>query len=291
MALTVQDLIEQARGRDEVIKTAKKGMRQESIEKLKSYITRPQRVTGTARKLDRKVGGKVRKAVYLLAPKGSMVKKITAPAKKKVKGRGRGRPRQTYKTRVLPSGRVVKVPTHIYKKLLTDEKRAIRLAAAQRQAIINQQAEEIAVQQDPRYQQSQEDAWADSEDMDHLQEVQRVNQQRQMLEQMQRQQQMEQPTIARRAGEMFGKARISLMGGQRQSQYQEQYPGQYPQQQQVQQIQPLARPQIDPELHRPVNPQVIVTSGKSNMFGGRGNIMDQRNEFNQKKEATIGFGR
>lgn len=249
------------------------------------------RVSPGVRKLDTKVGAVVRKAVHLLAPKGGMVRRITAPPSKKVSGRGRGRPRKTYKTRVLPSGKVVKVPTHVYKKMLAQEKAAIRLAQAQRQAIMQQQAEEIAMQQDPRYQPTAEDAWADSEDMEHETEVQRIKQQQLLRQQLYQQQQMQQPSPIRRAGEMFGKARFTLMGGRQQppvdqpSYARQQYP------QYAKQVQQIQRPQLDMDRHRPVNPQVVVLGGKSPMFGGRGNIMDQRNEFNETNKATIGFGR
>jgi len=293
---TAQELVEEvsarptARERARMIKTAEAGIkrerseaRTEALQRVKRYISKPSRISPPARKLDTKVGAVVRKAVHLLAPKTSMVRRITATSKKKVAGRGRGRPRQTYKTRVLPSGKVVKVPTAIYNKMLSQEKAAIRLAQAQRQAMLQQQAEQIAMTQDPRFQPSAEEAWADSEDMEHESEVQRLKQQQLIQQQMYEQQQVQRPTMIRRAGEMFGKARITLMGGQ-----QPQYPQQYPQRPQ---LQPLHRPNINMELHRPVNPQVVVTGGKSSMFGGRGNIMDQKNEFNKTNKATIGFGR
>ncbi len=291
MVLTVQEAIEQAREREELFKTARKGIKEESLERFKSYLTTPfkKRVVGPLKKADVKVGKVVRKAVHLLAPKTSMVRRITATTKKKVSGRGRGRPKETYKTRVLPSGKIVKVPTHIYKKMLSQEKAAIRLAQAQRQALIQQQVEQIAITQDPRFQPSAEDAWVDSEDMEHEAEVQRLKQQQLIQQQMYRQQQIQRPTIAKRAGEMFGKTRISLMGTVQPPQYQPQYARQYPQQ--PTQAQPYPAPQLDMERHRPTDPQVIVLGGKSPMFGGKGNIMDQKNEFNETNRAIIGFSR
>lgn len=289
MAKTVQEIIEEAREREELFKTAKKGIREESIERFKSLIKKPTPVSPSVRRVERKVGARVRKAVHLLAPEG-MVRRITAPSKKKVSGRGRGRPRETYKTRVLPSGKVVKVPTHIYKKMLKQEKATMRLAQAQRQAILQQQAqqatqqaaqqaaEEVAIQQDPRFQLSQEDAWADSEDMEHLEDVQRIKQQQLLRQQMSLQEHIQRPSVLRRAGEMFGKARITLMGGQQAAQQaaqQPQYPEQYPQRPAVL---PLQRPQIAP-IHRPVDPKVTILGGKSPMFGNRDNIMTQRNEL------------
>jgi len=274
---TAQELVEE-------VETPKvrRELRSAALQRVKQYVSRPSRVSPSVRKLDTKVGDVVRKAVHLLAPKTSMVRRITATGKKKVAGRGRGRPRQTYKTRVLPSGKVVKVPTAMYKKMLKQEKATFRLAQAQRQAMLQQQAEQIAMTQDPRFQPSAEETWADSEDMEHEAEVQRLKQQQLMQQQMYQQPQ----TMTRRAGEMFSKARTSLFGTQEQ----------YPQYQQVQQLQrpdvkPYPRPQIDTSMHRPVNPQVVLMSGKSPMFGGKGNIMDQRNEFNETKKATIGFGR
>ena len=286
MAKTVQELIEQSKEREDLFKTAKEGMRKESIEKFKSQFERPQKFSSSVKRLDRKVGSQIRKVIHLTSPKGGIVKKLTAPPGKKVKGRGRGRPKQTYKTRVLPSGKVVKVPTHIYNKMLSQEKSAMRLARAQKQALYQQQyeAEQLAMQQDPRFNSTAEGAWANSEDMEHQSRVQefrqRQNMQGQMLEQQQTQYQR--PSIIRRAGEMFSRSGSSLMGGQQQGS---------PQSFQRRQIQPISRPHIEMDRHRPDNPQVIVAGGKSPMFGNRNNIMTQRNEFNETNRKVIGFGR
>jgi len=149
---TAQELVEE-------VETPKvrRELRSAALQRVKQYVSRPSRVSPSVRKLDTKVGDVVRKAVHLLAPKTSMVRRITATGKKKVAGRGRGRPRQTYKTRVLPSGKVVKVPTAMYKKMLKQEKATFRLAQAQRQAMLQQQAEQIAMTQDPRFQPSAEE--------------------------------------------------------------------------------------------------------------------------------------
>ncbi len=290
------------RARAEAIQKAKEGMRKESISKFKSYFTRPQQVSPGIKRLERKVGSKLRKAVHLSAPKKSMVRRLTAPAGKKVKGRGRGRPRQTYKTRVLPSGKIVKVPTHIYKKMLSQEKAAIRLAAAQRQASFQQQmeAEQIAAQTDPRFQ--PKDAFLEAPDMEHEQEVADLKQrmlQQQYLQQMQQQVDQEQrPSISSRAKQMFSNVgRISLMGTDRQAQMlaegQTEDLMSRPHVPQIHRppVQPVQRPQVD-SFGRSTSPQVLVASGKSPMFSRGGpSILSQRNEFNRRGEATIGFGR
>lgn len=279
---TAEELIEEvsrptAGERAEIIKTAEAGVRREraevgraTLQRLKSYIEPPTRVSHSVRKLDTKVGSVVRKAVHLLAPQG-MVKRITTPGKKKVKGRGRGRPRQTYKTRVLPSGKVVKVPTHIYKRMLKQEKATFRLAQAQRQAILQQQAEELAMQQDLRYRPSAEKAWVESEDMEHLADVDQYQQQL-LRQQIQEQVQVQSPSVLRRAGEMFGKARITLMGGQQQ------------QPQLLREVPSLQRP-MAPPIHRPQvqslrpSPKISLFGGGRSTLGGRNNILTQRNEL------------
>ena len=106
------------------------------------------RVAPSLRKIDVKLTAAAGKLVNLASPKGSFVKAITQPKDKGKKGRGR--PHGTFKTRVLPSGRVVKVHTSVYKKLLAQEKAQIRLARVQRQF----EAEQIATEQDPRFQPS-----------------------------------------------------------------------------------------------------------------------------------------
>ena len=276
---TIQELIEQAK-----IKEA----RAEEVRLAVPAYRR--RVAPSVRKADVKVGRVVRKDVSLIAPKDSMVRRITSPAKKKDSGRGRGRPKKSYKLRYVPGVGTVRVPTHIYNKMMAEVKAKKRLAEAQRQATSQQQyeAEQMAMAQDPRYQPSAEDAWVDSEDLEHEAEVRRIKQQQLIRQQVYQQQQIQRPTMAKRAGEMFSKARISLMGTVPPQQYQPEYARQF---QQPPQIQPYPAPQLDMERHRPVNPQVVVTSGKSPMFGGKGNIMDQKNEFNETNRAIIGFGR
>ena len=291
MALTAQELIEQSRQREEAIKTAKKGIGKERIERFKSYFKKPMPVSRTVKKADVKVGATVRKAIHLVAPKG-LAKTLTQP---KGKSKGRGRPAGTYKVRYVPGVGAVKVPTHIYKRMLAEAKAKRRLAEAQRQAQYQQQyeAEQIAMSQDPRFQPSAEDAWAEGEDMDHQAEVMQTKQRMLQQQYLQQMQQEQQPTTASRAGEMFNRTKLSLMGTDRKLQ-QQMLPQQRPQFQQMQrpQVQSLQRPQVQP-LQRPqLRPQVMVTSGKSPMFSSGGpSILSQGNEFNRRNEATIGFGR
>ena len=134
----------------------------------------------------------VRKAVHLVAPKGSLVKAITQQKKKKG-SRGRGRPSGTYKVRYLPlSGRAVKVPTHVYKKMLSAEKAQMRLAKAQQMAQVQAQADQLAMQTDSRYQSGSEDQFLAEPDQQHEMEVARVQQ----MQQLQRVQQPRQQPIS-----------------------------------------------------------------------------------------------
>jgi len=107
----------------------------------------------------------------------------------KKSSRGRGRPSGTYKLRVLPSGKRVKVPTHIYKKMLSAEKSQMRLAKAQQMAQAQMQADQMAMQQDPRYQPSAEDQFLAEPDQQHEMDVMMAQQEADMQQQMQQYQQ------------------------------------------------------------------------------------------------------
>lgn len=133
---------------------------------------------------EKRVSAFARKAVSLIAPKGSVVRAVTQTTKKKG-SRGRGRPSGTYKVRYLPSGKAVKVPTHIYKKMLSAEKSQIRLLQAQQMAQQQMQADQLAMQQDPRFQPSAEDQFLAEPDQQHEMDVMRAKQQMEMEQQVQ----------------------------------------------------------------------------------------------------------
>jgi len=108
----------------------------------------------------------IRKAVTMASGMGG-VSKFKKTGSKTGK---RGRPSGTFKVRYLPSGRAVKVPTHIYKKMLAAERTQMRLARAQRQ----QYAEQVAMQQDPRFQQDVQDQFLAEQDQEHEMNVARA---------------------------------------------------------------------------------------------------------------------
>lgn len=177
---------------------------------------------------ERRVSQIARKAVSLAAPKGSMVRAITTTTKKKG-SKGRGRPSGSFKTRVLPSGKTVKVPTHIYKKMLSAEKSQMRLAQAQQTAQVAMQADQLAMQQDPRYQPSAEDQFLAEPDQQHEMDVMMAQQQAdiQQAEQQYQQQagQQQAPSVGQRVvkglGD-FGRG-LSRIGAPRQRQMYDQF--------------------------------------------------------------------
>lgn len=226
-----------------------------------------------ARRLDTKVGGIVRKAIHLAAPRG-FIKEITRPTGKGT-GRGRGRPKKSYKLRFVPGIGAVRVPTHIYNKMMAEVKAKRRLAQAQKQALIQQQyeAEQLAMTQDPRFQ--PQDAFLESPDMEHEQEVMRIKQQMELEEQI-RQQQVPQRGVVQRTGEVMRRAGagLSRLG---QPRYPQQYPpemAQYPSQVVPQQVAQQVRGE----------PRVTTISDRSN-------ILNQPNIFNRPENAAIGFKR
>ncbi len=183
---------------DYKVEYTKRGVLDPYTGKSKVVIERPERKRISLLKAykpgprERRISEVARKAISLVAPKGSLVKAITRTTKKKG-SRGRGRPRGTYKARVLPSGKVVRVPTHVYKKMLSAEKAQIRLMRVQRQM----EAEQLAMQQDMRYQPSAEDQFLAEPDQVHEMEVMRIQQQAEM-EQMQREAVPQRPSVGQK---------------------------------------------------------------------------------------------
>jgi len=240
-------------------------------------------VSPGTRKLDTKIGETARKAINLVAPKG-FVKSITRP---KGSSQGRGRPSGTFKTRFVPGKGFVKVPTHIYKRMMAEAKAKQRLAAAQRQAMAQQQleqrqiaAEQVAMSQDPRFQQSQEDAWAEGEDMQHEQEVIQAKQemlQRQAEQQYLQQFQQKPQGIVQRTGNMlsqFGRGlnnigRSPLRGAPEQG------------------SSLLGGTQ---QYNRPIQPQ-IQREPRVNVVSERSSILNTPNIFNRPEDVSVGFKR
>ncbi len=207
---------------------------------------------------------------------------------------GRGRPHGTYKTRFVPGVGPVKVPTHIYRKMMSEVKAKRRLAQAKRQAGIQEQyeAEQIAMAQDPRFQQTGEDQFLDAPDMDHEARVASIRERQLYQQQVERlKRQPGQPTQQRanfitRAGEMFGRVGGGLLSPQ---QGRQQLPSQA-EPYSVRQVPGIIHPQIDSNMFHRSEPQVIVTGGKSIMFQKKSNLLSQGNEFNRPEDSVLERG-
>ncbi len=210
---------------------------------------------------ERRISQIARKAVSLAAPKGSMVRAITTTTKKKG-SRGRGRPSGTYKVRYLPSGKAVKVPTHIYKKMLSAEKSQMRLAQAQQMA---QQADQLAMQQDMRYQPSAEDQFLAEPDQQHEMDVMVAQQQadiQQAEQQYQQQYQQQAPSVGQRIVRGFRNLGKREYGPE-----------------ELRQPPPIHRPIIQ-SFQRPqprgmeprIEPRVTAVSGKANLLRASSNF-------------------
>ena len=248
----------------------------------------------------RSVGRAVTGILGAFLPQEAMAGSVSY-AKKGSKGTGKkGRPVGTYKARYLPDGRIVKVPTHIYRRMLSEAKAKRRLAEAQQQARMQQQyeAEQIAMQQDPRFAQAQTDEqFLEGPDMEHEAQVTDIRQQQlyqQQAEQMRRQQAAQSRSgFATRTGAMFGKLGGGLWGPQSQQfgrQDGQQVGQQVGQPYSARQVQGIIRPQLNPNQYRNSEPQVVVTSGKSIMFSKAPSILGQSNEFNRPRNAVIERG-
>ncbi len=264
-------------------------LRTSGEDRLKRIREVPRRLKGTKQP---KFSAAATKLTSAFLPPGAMAGS-TSSSGTVDSGRGRGRPSGTFKSRYLPDGRVVKVPTHIYKKMLSEVKVKQRLAIAQQQAKKLQQfeAEKLAMQTDPRFTGAGKDeAFLQEPDMAHEQRVEQINQQ-QALQQIQQAQQVRQPST-------MGSKLRSIMRGNRppkfgEQPFQEPFQEQFQQPQQASQQSFQAQPQrdmfqrqtnIDPQLHRPANPQVSAVSLKSN-------ILNVPSIFGRKETNPIGFRR
>ena len=197
-------------------------------------------------------GNIIHKIAHLAAPKGSIIERITTSKKSgKVGGKqrvksGRGRPTGSFKVRVLPySGKRVKVPTAIYKKMLSAEKSQYRLAQSQLQAERQIQADQLAMQQDPRYRPGAEEQFLAEPDMQHEEALQRAQEQAQMA-----QFEPQRPsTMQKVSGALQSLGRgVSRIGGSM----------------------GVRRPMQMDQYGRQVQPQGLTLFGGSGMLGGQG---------------------
>ena len=220
--------------------------------------------------VEKRVSAIARKAISLVSPQGSVVSAITKSGKS---SRGRGRPPGTYKVRYLPSGRAVKVPTHIYKKMLSAEKSQMRLMRAQQLAHTQAQADQVAMQTDARYQQggSDEQFLAES-DQAHEMEVLRAKQQAELSQMPQELPQG--PGVGSKIIKGFGDfgRGLSRLGGARRPQMVDKFGRPVEQPQQLQRV-----PGPD---RMPREPRVTALSEKAN-------LLTTPNEFNNPGQSTI----
>lgn len=309
MVLTAQQMIERERFLKEVGGKVQKEQAVERKEKMGRFVKRvesvrlPQSRPRITYKKSRKVGRAVTGLLSALVPQEAMAGAVSYEQKGKKAGGGRGRPHGTYKLRYLPDGRAVRVPTHIYKRMLSEYKAKRRLAEAQAQAKIQEryEAEQIAMQQDPRYQPSSDEQFLEEPDQEYEARLMAARQQqmtqaqyRQQLAQQAAQQQAMQRGggFASKAGAMFGRLGGGLWGPQSQDQPMQQ--GQQGQQvgepYGAKQVQSIIRPQINTHQYGPNHPQVLVNGGKSIMFRKIPNLLGQANEFNRPEDSVLEHG-
>ena len=89
----------------------------------------------------RKIGGAITQLLSLAVPQEAMAGSVSYAKKGKKGGDGRGRPKGTFKARYVPGYGTVKVPTAVYRRMMSKAKSDRRLAEAQKQAGIQQQYE------------------------------------------------------------------------------------------------------------------------------------------------------
>jgi len=154
---------------------------------------RPGRYISKAK--SRRTGRAITGILGAFLPPEAMVGAVSYAKRGKKPGGGRGRPKGTFKARYVPGYGTVRVPTSVYKKMLSDVKRNKRLAEAQRQARLvqlaeqkairqseQQAAESIAMSQDPRFS-SGDESFLEEPDMEHETRIANLRQ-RQVEQQM-----------------------------------------------------------------------------------------------------------
>ncbi len=212
-------------------------------------------------------------------------------SEKKKGDRGRGRPHGTYKARFVPGKGVVRVPTHIYRRMMTEAKAKRRLAEAQRQAQLQQryEVEQLAVQTDPRYSSAQTDEqFLEEPDMAHEAQVAGIRE-RQLYQQQLEQQQQRQPSqFAQRLKYGVG----NLINQYRQKNYEMQ---QRIQQRQIERgdvqqpnlLTPQGPQQAGQQLGQQVRPQQIGSvrpaSSQVRIISDRSSILNVPNIFNRHR--------
>ncbi len=218
----------------------------------------------------RKVGRAVIGILSALVPPEAMVGAEHYEEKKT--GRGRGRPPKTYKERWVPGIGKVKVPTHIYRKMMSKAKADRRLAEARRQAGIQEQyeAEQLATVQRQAYEQP--DSFNESTDMDHEAQVASIREQ-----QAYRQQVAQQPRPSRfqqvgRGINRVGQGVNNLMNQMRQRQFE--------QQQRIAQRQQAGGQQYPPEFAQQAGGQQAPNIPSQSLLGNKSRILSAPNVFN-----------
>ena len=244
-------------------------------------------------KKSRKIGRAITGVLGALVPPEAMAGAVTYTKGKKG-DRGRGRPHGTYKARYVPGIGTVRVPTHIYRKMMSAAKSKRRLAEAERQAGIQQkyEAEQIAMQQDPRFQQAQTDSdFLESPDMEH--EARLAGIREQQIYQQQVEQQRQPSQFGQQVGQRLKVGVGNLINQYRQRNYEMQ---QRIRQRQIEQgeqpystklnTQPslLSSQQVGQQFARSTSPQIRIISDKSS-------ILNTPNIFNNPKNDTILFNR
>ena len=235
----------------------------EELERIRT-VRKGRLITPTT---SRKIGGAISRLLSAAVPPEVMVGSVKYD-RKGDKDRKRGRPHGTYKTRYVPGYGQVNVPTHIYRKMMSKAKSDRRLAEAKRQAGMQEQyeAEQLAMQQDPRFQ-PQNEQFLEQPDMEHEARVAGIREQELYQKQVE-QQSAQQPRPSRfqqigRGVSRVGQGVNNLMNQMRQRQF-------LKQQRQMEQGYPQAfgqqAGQQPTQFARPASSQLRILSDKSSIL-------------------------